>query len=520
MNKLVRHPLIALFHVFLVFSLLLPGTKSVVGSRGECALSLLASLPEPSDKAEALIEIAKLYLHEGDKESADKLLVEALYWTAQIEEELFKSGAVAEISKVGSIEHVESAAEIAKTLGGSNWAWAARELIGAYARLGLSGRASELLREALAATRSAERKNETWYGDRENELSMILSEGARAGLTEQVWKWRGGIKDEFLQGDVLRAVAVKLVEQHKLERAINVARSIQYEIERIDALVDVANTAAKTGNKSSASQALSFALRETRRDIFDPEQDTKTKALVSISLAYESNEQRARALSVLERAEKVGHTIEKPGFKDSGMSQIALAYARLGIFDQALRVTENIPSPWSDIKVHTLASIAGSMSEAGDREQALSVLDSAFQVAREIDCSYFKYASSARSCFGNKAEDFMAIAAAYGKAGLLEKQEEMLDLAIQQNGYRENPPHPLIEEEFRFSSFGWDRNGELRAAEGYLNAGKFMKAIEVATKIKEGREKVIAVATIELKLRKVKEKTVVELINNKRWFCN
>ena len=86
MNRLVRHLLIALFHVFLAFSLLLPGPKSVVGSKGECALTLLARLPEPGDKAEALIEIAKLYLHEGDKESADKLLVEALYWAAQIEE--------------------------------------------------------------------------------------------------------------------------------------------------------------------------------------------------------------------------------------------------------------------------------------------------------------------------------------------------------------------------------------------------------------------------------------------------
>ncbi|MDQ3473373.1 MAG: hypothetical protein M3447_06505, partial [Acidobacteriota bacterium] len=398
MNKLIRHSLIALFHVFLAFSLLLPDPKSAVGSNGECAHSLIARLPEPSDKAEALIEIAKLYLHEGDKESSDKLLVEALYWTAQIEEDLFKAGAIGAISKVGSIDQVELAAEIAKTLRGSNGAWAAQALIGAYARLGLNDRASERLREAVAATRSANTRSETWYGDREHELSMILSEGARAGLTEQVLKLKGGVKDEYMQGDVLRTAAVTLVEQQQPDRAINLARSIYYEIERINALVDVANAAARIGDKSSASKALSFALRETRRDIFDPEQDTKTKALVSISLAYEKNGQRAEALSVLEQAEKVGHTIEKPGFKDSGMAEIALAFARFGIFHQALRVTENIPNPWSGIKVHTLASIAGYLTEAGDQEQTASVLDNAFQVARDIDCAYFKYSSSAQSC--------------------------------------------------------------------------------------------------------------------------
>jgi len=366
------------FLVFLTFFLVQPDYRTVGETKSECVLSLLSQLKEPRDKADALVEIAKLFFHEGDKESADKLLSEALNWTALIEDGLSKAAAIGAISEVGSVDQVEGAAELAKSLGGSHRAWASRQLIGAYARLGLIDRASELLTLASEATRSEKTKNETWYGDREFELTLILADAARAGLADQALKLGIGVKDKFIKGDVLRAAAIKLVEQKQYRRAISVARSIHYEIERIDALVDVANAAAKSGSKSSASDALSYALVETRQDIFDPEQDTKTKALVSISLGYENNGQRRAALTVLERAEKVAHTIEKPGFKDAGMSQVALAYARFQMFDKALQVTANIPGAWSDVKVHTLALIAGHMIDASEREQALSVLDQAF----------------------------------------------------------------------------------------------------------------------------------------------
>src|SRR6266487_4621560 len=137
-----------LFLIFLAYFLFQPDHRTVGETKSECALSLLRQLKDSRDKADALVEIAKLFLHEGDKEAADKLLSEALNWTALIEDGLSKAAAIGAISEIGPVDQVERAAKIAKSLGGSNRAWASRQLIGAYGRLGLIDRASELLTEA------------------------------------------------------------------------------------------------------------------------------------------------------------------------------------------------------------------------------------------------------------------------------------------------------------------------------------------------------------------------------------
>jgi tetratricopeptide (TPR) repeat protein len=481
----------------------LPNHEVALQTKPECALELIRRLQEPRDKAGALVEVAKLYIQEGDKESGERLLSEALIWTRQIEDGLFKAAAIVAISEVGSLEHVERAAELAKSLGGSHRSSTYQELIRAYSRFGMSDKASRVLDEAAEATRSAKTKHERWYGDREHELTLILTEAARAGLTDQALKLVTGVKDPFIKGDVLSAAAIALAEQKQFKRALNVARSVHYEIERIDALVDVANAAAKLGDKTIPSQALAYALIDTRKYPHDPEQATQTNKLVSISLAYENNGQRKEALTTLARAEKGAHTIGKPGFKDEGMSNVALAYAQFGMFDEALRVMSNISNPWNNTKVRALAKIAGFMIEAKQAEEASRVLDEAFTIANNIDCVYFKYGISARSCFKDKATDFIALAAIYEKAGLFQKETETLDLAVLQNKYARNPPHQIIEETSLI--IGGDPVGELDIIKGYLAAGASQKAIEVANNIKEPKARVVAVATIEFKLAKSKD---------------
>ena len=479
-----------------------PGIRnvSVAESKFECAQSLSGQLKEPRDKADALVYMAKLFFQDGNKEAADKLLYEALNWTALIEDELSKAAAIGAITEVGSIAHVDRAAGIAKSLGGSNRSWASRQLISAYSRLGLTDKASELLYEAAEAIRSTKTKDETWYGDREFELTLLLADSARAGLVDQALKLGLGVKDKFTKGDVLRAAAVKLAENKQYRRAINVARSIHYEIERIDALVDVANAATGSGSRSSASQSLSYALAETRKDIFDPEQDTKAKALVSISLAYENNDQHEEAVRVLEQAEKVARTIEKPGFKDSGLSQVALAYARFGNFVKALQVAQEIAGSSSGPKSNTLANIATYMLNAGEREKALSVLSQAVQVAKDVDCAYFKYEISVRSCYGDKAVYFLNIASAYEQGGFFEQEKEVLDLAMLQNKYKKEPPQEMIADEYHVTT--GDPVGEEELIKGYLASGDFKKAVEIASHMKDAKAKVVAVATIEFKLAK------------------
>ncbi|MFN2595918.1 MAG: tetratricopeptide repeat protein [Pyrinomonadaceae bacterium] len=466
--------------------------------RLECARSLLGQLKEPGDKADALVYMAQLFSQDGNKQAADKLLYEALNWATLISDGLSKAAAIGAIAKIGSLDHVERAAEIAKSLGGSHRAWASRQLITAYGRLGLADTASKLLYEEAKRIGSASTANETWYGDREYELAQLLTDSARAGLADQALRLGLPIKDKFVKGDVLRAAAATLAENHQPRRAIEIARSVYYEVERIDALVDVANAAARSGDTLSASQALSYALAETRKNIFDPEQDTKTRALVSIALAYKQNGQPERASGVLGQAEKVAYTIGKPGFKDSGLSQVALAYAQFGDSGKALQVTQEMSSPWSNTKSNTLASIASFMLDAGQREKAVAVLSQAAQVAKNIDCTYFKYEISVRSCYGDKAGYFLKIASAYQRGLFFEQEREALDLAALQNRYKQNPPQEMIADDHHIPA---DRPvGEQEIVEGYSAAGDFKKAIEVAGGMKDAKARVVAVATIEFKL--------------------
>lgn len=472
---------------------------------------MVNQLDDPRDKADVLVHIAKLARNAGDSESADRLLSEALIWTAQIEDGLFKSNAIESITEIGSADQVEHAAGLVKSLGGSHRSFALRQLMFAYQRLGNTNRAVAVLRQAAAATTSPKTKNETWYGDREHELSSILADAARAGLADEALKMASRVKDPFSKGDVLSASAVQLAEQKQYRRAIREARIIHYEIERIEALVEVANRAAKTGDKSFASEALSYALKETQKDIFDPEQDIKTKSLVSIALAYYNAGDRENGLKALESAEKVSHTIEKPGFQDSGMSQVALTYARFRMFEKALEVVANMPSrQWSEVEPHSLAGIAEQMIDAGERERALGVLSKAYVGTTRIDCTYFKYAISAQACFGKKAETFIEIGSVFEKAGAFEKATEMLDLAVTQNQYKKSPPHQVIQDE-AYIHTGSDPVGEQSIVSGYLGAGQFQKAIEVASKIESARDRVLAVATIEFKLAGVKERPSFQL---------
>ena len=470
----------------------LPHTKNSL-----CALSLIDSLAEPSQKAGALIDIAKLYLKAGNKVAADQLLFESFKWIAVTKRGLFKAGRLGDLLEIASREHLVRAVGIGKSIPGTDGVWALRDLIVAHSRLGLRDEANELLSEAVRRT-LARNKNEVWYGDQDLELAQLFGTAAKAGLVQRALRGAREIKNPWVRAEALYPAAIKLAEDKQCQQALPVARSIHYEIERIDALVDVAYTCTSTGDKLTAGSALSYALAETRKDIFDPAQDTKTKALTSISLAYEKLGQRTPAMAILKRAEKLAYTIEKPGFKDSGLSQVALAYAEYGSFDDAFRVTSQIPSPWSDIKSNTLATIGSYLFAAGNRDKALTILSQAEQIAKDVDCTYFKYGISTRSCFGGKVSDFLKIASVYERNHVFDKESAVLDLAVMNNQYKVKPPHPIIED--GPSVIGDYAVGEMDIVKGYLAVGQFNKAIQAASAMADPKERVVGVATIEFNL--------------------
>jgi len=102
---------------------------------------------------------------------------------------------------------------------------------------------------------------------------------------------------------------------------------------------------------------------------------------------------------------------------------------------------------------------------------------------------------------------------------LFEKEAEMLDLAVIQNRYKNNPPHPIIEE--GSSIIGSDPVGEDEIIKGYLAAGEFKKAGEAANNIQDAKAKVVPVAIIEFTLGKKRfsrhfAANAVELLGRRR----
>lgn len=476
--------------------------RSVAQNRSECFLTLIEQMEDPFRKSMSYVEIAKLNFERGNKEEASKLIFEALKWAAKTDRGGWdRDLALSDIAEIAYVEHLGRAVEIAR-----NTQQPARKnhslghLIVTYGKFGLTNEADALLSEAIETNRLIKLDKSLGYNNREGDLSDVLVAAARAGLAERALQIGLKIKDRYRRGEVLRAVAIKFAEQKKYQRAIRLARDISYEIERIDAIVDVANVSIKTGNKPFVAKTLAYALSEIGKDYFEPEQDEKTKKLIAVALAYAENGQMPEALDVLKKAEQVAYAIEKSVFRDLGITGVAKTYARFGLFEKSLEVMNKVSNHSEGEKWSSLAYIADRLIEAGQAEKAYDILSLATQSVKNIDCNYSVYKQTFSSCYEDKARNFLAIAKVYEKHRLFEKETDMFELVIEANKLQANPPGDLIDGGYDY----YYPIGESELVKGFLAAGKIEKALEVAVKMEEIRERIIAIALIEFKLAEMK----------------
>ena len=122
-----------------------------------------------------------------------------------------------------------------------------------------------------------------------------------------------------------------------------------------------------------------LVLEVTRQIDYDRE---RADALLDIAQALIAAGDEAQAQAVFQEALDVAGKINYDGVRVSMLSRIAGALAAAGDMRWALEVTNTVDDGWH---AKILAGIAGALAAAGDEEQAQAVLDKALEVADTID---------------------------------------------------------------------------------------------------------------------------------------
>jgi tetratricopeptide (TPR) repeat protein len=158
--------------------------------------------------------------------------------------------------------------------------------------------------------------------------------------------------------------------------------------------------------------------------------------------------------------------IKDAGLRASALVVVAVEMAKAGMFEQALKVAEEIER--AEERASALSAIAEEMAMVGMGEQAKEIFDQALKVAEEIENAF------------RKAEVLGAIAKAMTKAGMAEWAKEIFEQALK-----------IVAEEERVL---------VAIAVEMARAGMFEQTLKVAERIKWARGRAEALGAIAKEL--------------------
>lgn len=410
------------------------------------ALAIATTIPDNSERAWALYEIAQQYAKTGRMEQANKTIM-------LIEEPVNRT-----------------------------WAWT--RIAGKLAETGQDDSAAQILSQALEMVEPVVFEFEK---DKAMTLASIAQTFAEAGQFDQALEIATAVESKDVQAGALSRIAGQLAEAGKTEQAVQVAsraleaanaiandvdkawaqhevaqatagigqwaraleivRSIARPEVSVGSATEVAGHFARAGEIETAAQILSQAVADAQAVTFEKEQD-KAMALALIAHTYAAAGQFEQALATagkvdaardasmilidiaaqaakaeqperaqqllartFEKAGAIGKTAEmsavfqkisrayaqleqfdqaieaarkaRPVEQTTAFFDIAQAYARTGQYERALEMVQHIESP--QIEIAALVEIAGSMFEAGAGEPAVQLLSRALVTARSIE---------------------------------------------------------------------------------------------------------------------------------------
>lgn len=408
-----------------------------------CAAALATTIPDESERAWALYEIAGVYAANGQVETADDtiLLIErpinrTWAWT-RIAGQLAEKGqnhdaaqmlsqALATVQTVVFEDDRDEAmtlASIANALAEAERFDQALDMAGAMSRKSLrAGTLSHIAGQLAAA-------------GRKSQADQVL-----AGALETA----RSVEDEVDRAWSLKEVARTTAVIGPSDRALEIVRSIARPESAVEALTDMAGYYARIGEAATAVQLLSLALETAGATPFDAPQD-RAVALTAIAHTFAAAGQLDQALAVSEslghppmvlteiaiQAIKTDRPDQAPLLLTRALEQaeilgpasagadlikpIATTYARLGQFDQALatarkaspgeharalleiadaaagsgqynralQIAQDIASP--DIQAAALVAIAGHMFATGRKQPAVELLSQALETTTMIE---------------------------------------------------------------------------------------------------------------------------------------
>jgi len=240
--------------------------------------------------------------------------------------------------------------------------------------------------------------------------------------------------------------------------ALLVAKMIEDPTERSKAMASIAVTRAEAGQREQALELLSEA-REVAR--IKPWPDLRLWC--AIADKYAEAGQQEQASRILGETLMTARTIKRTydGIKQNGLwvvPDIAILYAKIGEFDQALETTDGIKEPARD-RIRAWIGIAGEYAKAGQKDEAARLLSQAHEAAKMFE---------EKEWISKKSKPFTDIAGVYTQIGQKDQATLLLSQALKKAmtiPYSGDQSEALAE-----IAINHARNGEFHQALEALNA--------------------------------------------------
>lgn len=168
-----------------------------------------------------------------------------------------------------------------------------------------------------------------------------------------------------------------------IKSAFKAYREVSRREERIDCLILIAIADAKVTDIESAEEFLQIASDDTR--FLDSNESIAKR--IAISKAYRTIGDPDAADEMLEDAQKYITPLEPSEAKSVAMRDLAIAFAKLGRFESAKIVAEQISDPFQ--KALSLAQLASALAQTQKVEEAAFILDKATRLSRQISDGYY-----------------------------------------------------------------------------------------------------------------------------------
>ncbi|HEU4390410.1 MAG TPA: hypothetical protein VFV34_21580 [Blastocatellia bacterium] len=390
-------------------------------------------------RAELLSSLAIVYMKLGEKEKGEALLTRSRQLIEEDDDltkdcyecpskEFFRILLAVDHAQAGqmnqALDMLEQLVRLARQRQMDNHGEFLAKLASVFGGLGNTERALQLLSEAFELAKTTDDKT-----GKSAALEGITKRFASLGQLEQAVRVAGTMEQGPFKDGALIAIAKKYAEAGQLDRALEINNQIETTNFKPDTLVVVANQYIDRGEKERATVLLRKAL---------------------------SASGQATALNL----------------QQFTRSDVALAFAKAGQYEQALQIVKAIDAHAS--KLGLLTELAPVFAGAGQDKAAERVLSEAYGLTGFSKGTYFQ------------AADILRVANAYAAIGKKERAEALLAEAVGVLDTIEDPTNKeLIFSDIAMISLSLgDDNSAFKAAERIKEKSnvKLLTLLEIAGK--------------------------------------